>query len=254
MGRVGCTALHVRAQRLFLLGPAPPKALSHLLRSRPSRIRPRSPPRPSGPAPAALPLTARPRVEAPPLPHPLLTAPPRLLQPRLPRPSPSQLPGPLSRRRGCGAPRLLCRDWTAARALPSAAAGEGRTRAYPLSRRRDSPSVSAVRLRASSRLSVSGPGGRRPEPRAGARALRTAGPGGARPLPSLTLSPAQRAHAGPGTRPPRWQGPGPSCQEPRPQPFRAASGPDARPEKMSLRCSPQPSETRSRRARGRLPR
>lgn len=248
MGRVGCTALHVRAQRLFPLGPAPPKAPSHLLRSRPSRIRPRSPPLPSGPAPHCSPSGRSPA------PHPLLTAPPRLLQPRLPRPSPSQLPGPLSRRRGCGAPRLLCRDWTAARALPSAAAGEGRTRAYPLSRRRDSPSVSAVGLSASSRLSVSGPGGRRPEPRAGARALRTAGSGGARPLPSLTLSPAQRAHAGPGTRPPRWQGPGPSCQAPRPQPFPAASGPDARPEKMSLRCSPQPSETRSRRARGRLPR
>lgn len=51
------------------------------------------------------------------------------------------------------------------------------------------------------------------------------------------------------------QGPGPSCQSPPPpRPFPAASGPDARPEKMSPRCPPQPSQTRSRRARGRLPR
>lgn len=176
-----------------------------------------------------------------------------------------------------GAPRLLCRALTAARAhSPQRSRAEGRTRAQSPRRvvgrtatRVSQLSAAGLRLaRTPARLSLEDsepparpPGAAAPSLRRTRTRSRRPDPSRLAPIPSPSPFPGggpparARAHAGPGTRPPRWQGPGPSCQSPPPpRPFPAASGPDARPEKMSPRCPPQPSQTRSRRARGRLPR
>lgn len=234
----GDTALHVPRQRPAHFGPCPPRprpsriALSP--KPRPSHIRQSHPALGAPPRPLLSTLSSKPRPLRPG--RALTTRPPRF-RPALRRPRLSSSAGA-----GGGAPRLLCQVWAAARALPSVSTRGLTLPARPLA----SPSA-ASQPPAPAR-------GPRPQSRAGARSPGRRNPGDARPLPSTPLLPAACAHGGPGTRPPRWQGPGPSCQAPPPQPVPAASGPDGSPEKMSPRCPPQPSETRSRRARGRLPR
>lgn len=229
-GGVGRAALQVRAQCPAPFRPRPsrgsasplaappiPRGSAQLL-ARPSKPRPSSAHRPS-PAPA-------------------------------PGPRPSQPRAP-SLGGAAEGPRAFCVGFGPPRALALQRPRAGDARARSPQRAESRTSVSALVLCSSP------PADRGSPPRvSGGRARAPPGcgaPGGARHL-SAAPSPAARALAGPGTRPPRWQGPGPSCQAPPPLPFPAASGPDARPEKMSPRCPPQPSDTRSRRARGRLPR